>query len=233
MENETDVTRAQMDETRASISEKMETLEHQVVDTVQGAAEAVAQTVDNVKDVNDAVHETVENVKDAFDLRLQVKRHPWGMLGGSIAVGCLGGYLLFRRGTAQSQPIERRQPAVRDIPRITEKQNGVVKDIRISDEAPVTKPVHDVAPAACDAGWLTEMHNRFEPGINKVKGLAIGMVVGVGRDMITQSAPEVMKAGLTDVIDGITVKLGGEPIHGPVLKASACPAAEGRRQRTE
>ena len=97
----------------------------------------------------------------------------------------------------------------------------------------LTKSVQGVAPVACDAGWLTEMHNRFEPEINKVKGLAIGMAVGVGRDMITQSAPEVMKAGLTDVIDGITVKLGGEPIHGPVLKASACPAAEGRRQRTE
>ena len=69
-----------------------------MVDTVHGAADAVAQTVDNVKD---AVHDTVANVKDTFDLRHQVERHPWAMVGGSIALGFVGGYLLVRHGAAQ------------------------------------------------------------------------------------------------------------------------------------
>src|ERR1043165_10251918 len=76
----TDVTRAEMHDTRASITEQLQTLEQQVVDSVQGTATAVEQTAE-------AVHETVENVKDTFDLRLQVRLHPWAMVGGSIALG--------------------------------------------------------------------------------------------------------------------------------------------------
>src|ERR1043165_1283861 len=206
----TDVTRAEMHDTRASITEQLQTLEQQVVDSVQGTATAVEQTAE-------AVHETVENVKDTFDLRLQVRLHPWAMVGGSIALGYLGGYLLFRHGPAQPKRKAKSQPAVPDTPPITEKQNGVVKE-RFQEEAAVKKPVQDAGPAAAVPGWLDGVHHWFAEEMNTVKGLAIGAVLGVVRDTITQSAPERLKAGLTDVIDGITVKMGGEPIHGPVLK---------------
>ncbi len=72
----------------------------QVVDTVQGATTAVAETVENVKD---AVHDTVETVKDTFNLHLQVKRHPWAMVAGAIALGWLAGYLLRRRRPHRSR----------------------------------------------------------------------------------------------------------------------------------
>ncbi len=98
MDNALEVTRADMDDTRAALSEKLGTLEQRMVDTVHGAADAVVQTVDNVKD---AVHDTVANVKDTFDLRHLVERHPWAMVGGAIAVGFVAGYLLVRRGPAQ------------------------------------------------------------------------------------------------------------------------------------
>jgi ElaB/YqjD/DUF883 family membrane-anchored ribosome-binding protein len=227
MENETDVTRAQMDETRASLSQKLETLEKHVVDTVHGAADMMGQTVDNVKE---AVHETVENVKETFDLPLQVTRHPWAMVGGSIALGYLGGYLLYRLGTAQPRANGWSQPAAPASPRIIDKPNGVAKEPRFQEEAPATKPVQNAAPAAAaEPGWLDGVQHRFEAEIHKVTELAIGTALGVVRDMITQSAPDVMKAGLTDVIDGITVKLGGEPIHGPVLNDGACPAPAPRQ----
>lgn len=220
MENETDVTREQMDDTRASLSEKLDSLEQRVVDSVHDAANVVGQTVD-------AVHETVENVKDTFDLRLQVARHPWAMVGGSIALGYMGGYLLLRHSTNQPKANGKSQAAAAVSPPMAEKQNGVVKDTLVQEEASGKKPVQDAAPAASDSSWLGGVHNRFGAEITKVKGLAIGTVLGVLRDVITQSAPDVMKAGLTDVIDGITVKLGGEPIHGPVLKESARAPGEG------
>jgi len=224
MDNETDVTREQMDATRASMSEKMDTLEQHVVDTVQGAASAVGHTVD---DVTDAVHETVQNVKDTFDLPLQATRHPWALVGGSIALGCLGGYLLFRHGAAQSRPSGARQPGIPASRGIAEKPNGVVNAPRFQEIASAKTPVEVAAPTACDQHWLGGVHKRFGPEITKVKGLAIGMVAGVVRDIITQSVPELLKVGLTDVIDGITVKMGGEPIHGPDLKGEAhSPAME-------
>jgi len=214
MENESDVTREQMDETRASMSEKMESLEQRVVNSAHDAADAAGQGVDNVKD---AVHETVRNVKDAFNVRLQVERHPWAMVGGSVALGCLGGYLLFRQ--REAQPCwATSQPAV----------PGVVKDGRFQEEEEAfgKKPVPNVHVHG-DPSWLGRVHHRFEPEINKAKGLAIGMVLGVARDVITQSVPDLFKAALVDVIDGVTVKLGGEPLHGPVPKDG--PDASGER----
>jgi hypothetical protein len=221
MENESDVTREQMDETRASMSEKMETLEQRVIDTAHDAADAAGETVDDVKD---AVQETVQNVKDAFNVRLQVARHPWAMVGGSVALGYLGGYLLFRH--REAQPWAASQPAVSDNPKSTATHNGVVKDARFQEEAFGKKPVPNVDVHA-DPSWLGSVHHRFEPEINKAKGLAIGMVLGVARDVITQSVPDLFKAALVDVIDGVTVKLGGEPLHGPVPKDG--PDASGER----
>jgi hypothetical protein len=54
--------------------------------------------------------------------------------------------------------------------------------------------------------------------ITKLKGLAIGTVLGAVRDLITQSGAEQMNAKVAEVMDSITVKLGGQPIRGPVLK---------------
>jgi ElaB/YqjD/DUF883 family membrane-anchored ribosome-binding protein len=188
MDNKHEVTGAQLGETRAALSEKLETLEQQVVDTVHGATNAAAQTVDIVKD---AVHETVAAVKDTLDLRLQVDRHPWAMVGGSMALGLVGGYLLFRRGATPPAANGRNPPAPLDTPRKSALRNGDVTD---------SQPVSGAE-------------------IAKLKELAIGTFLGLMRDMITQSAPEPMKPGLAYVIDGITVKLGGEPIHGPVANA--------------
>src|SRR5260370_10532692 len=91
MDHEADAIRQQMEETRASLTEKLETLEQQIVETVQGATSAVTETVENVKEavhetvseVKEKVHETVDTVKLTFDLRQQVDRYPWLLVGGA------------------------------------------------------------------------------------------------------------------------------------------------------
>jgi len=212
MDNDAKVTREQMDETRASLSEKMETLEQHVVHTVQGATNSVQETVDNVKD---AVHDTVENVKDTLDIPLQVKRHPWGMVAGSFALGYLGGYLLLRRGSDGGRTHSWRPPAPSERPRIIKQANGVAKGHQTSVPEPVQKSAQG---GPSEPSWLSEVNNQFGPEITKLKGLAIGTMLSVARDLITQSAPEQMKGELAKVMDSITVKLGGEPVQGTVLK---------------
>lgn len=91
--------RKQMEQTRSALTQKLEVLEKKVTDTVAEATSAVAETVTTVKDkvestvetVKDTVESTVETVSEALNLRLQVERHPWAMVGGSMAVGFLGG----------------------------------------------------------------------------------------------------------------------------------------------
>jgi hypothetical protein len=207
MVNAPEVTRAHMDDTRAALSEKLETLEQRIVDTVHGAADAVVHTVDNVKDV---VHDTVGSVKDTFDVPLQVDRHPWAMVGGAVALGFAGGYILYRSGAAQPAPAER--------PKISERHNGAVQDARPVHEA--LPPPPENAHGGAEAGCGTGANQPFGAEIAKLKRLAIGTLLSIVRDMITQSAPEPMQAGLTEVIDGVTVQLGGEPIRGPVLKTA-------------
>jgi hypothetical protein len=188
MHSQHEVTHTQMDKTRAGLSEKFGSLEQQVADTVHGATNAAAQTADIVKDV---VHVTVATVKETLDVRLQVDRHPWVMMGGSMALGLVGGYLLFRRHATPHAANGRNPPAPLDTSRISELRKGDVKDCQ---------PVSGAE-------------------IAKLKELAIGTILGLMRDMITQSAPEPMKPGLAYVMDDITAKLGGEPIHGSVAKA--------------
>jgi hypothetical protein len=197
MDNETDVTREQMDETRAGLSEKLYTLEQRVVDTVQGASDVVAGTV--------------ENIKDTFDLPLQLRRHPWAMVGGSLAVGYLGGYLLVRGGSAQPRANGRSQAAIPGRFTMTAQPPGDAKSS--VEEAPEKKPLQDDVPGP---GWLSGVNHRFGAEITTLKGLAIGTVLSFVRDRITQSAPEAMKTRLADVMDRVTTKLGGEPLQGLV-----------------
>jgi len=99
-----------MEETRASLADKLETLEQHVVETVTGTTAAVSETVENVKD---AVHETVTSVKEtvqdsvasvrnAFDISRQMNEHPWLLLSGSVALGYAVGRLLEDEGTSSA-----------------------------------------------------------------------------------------------------------------------------------
>jgi len=217
MDNETEVIREQMEETRASLTEKLETLEQQVVTTVQEATTAVAETVETVKEavnetvatVKDTVQETVATVKgtvedtvvgvkETFDLQHQIEEHPWGMMAGAVALGYLGGYLL-------SPP----------RPRVVTANIGTQYPLPVSQPIP-PRPVAS-EPTSSGPNWWTGVSAMFAPEIAKVKGLALGVALGIVRDSITQAAPAQMQAELGNVIDSITAKLGGEPLQAPVL----------------
>jgi len=86
------------------------------------------------------------------------------------------------------------------------------------EEASGKKPVQEVSQGPSKPVWLSEVNELFGTEITMLKGLAIGTVLGVVRDMITQSVPEQMQPQLADVMDSITAKLGGKPILGPVVK---------------
>jgi hypothetical protein len=218
MENELEVTRTRMEETRASLSEKLETLEQQVVETVRGATNAVAETVATVKD---AVRDTVGTVQDTLDLRLQVRRHPWTVVVGSIALGYLGGCLLFRNRPVRSSANGGSPPAPPDRPRSTAPPNGVVQERRSAEAGAAMQPRPEGTPAPAEPDWLSGIHSQFGAEIAQLKGLAIGTVLSVVRDLILQSMPEQRKPELTELMDGITVKLGGHPVQGPVFEDGA------------
>src|SRR6478672_9254579 len=80
--------RQRVEETHSSLTDKLETIEHDEREMMQGANEAMADTVTSVTEAvvstartaQETVHETVESVQHALDLTRQVKRHPWAMV---------------------------------------------------------------------------------------------------------------------------------------------------------
>jgi ElaB/YqjD/DUF883 family membrane-anchored ribosome-binding protein len=200
--------RLQIDETRSSLTEKLEAIEEQVVDTVQNARDSMQETIDTVKDtvqetvstVKETVKETVHAVKETFDLRLQVERHPWPMLGGSFLAGLVAGAVF---GEVQHR---RRMP----IDRLT--SHGEVP-LRSS---PPARPFAAEPPAAHEPGLL----DRFRDEIDQLKGMAVGMALGVVRDVITDAVQERMPdmaEKVEDVMNRFTTKLGGQPVRGRVF----------------
>jgi len=223
MSDESEVIQQQMQETRTALTDKLETLEAQVVNTVSEANTAVVATVESVKDavqetmnvVKGSVHETVDSVKHAMDLSRQVDRHPWLLMGGAAALGYLGGCLLRRAVTRPSRgesPVYPLAPPIRIRP--SEEKNG-------RGTHPLQDNAEEAARPSPVAGWLSKLEKELAPEIDKVKSLAIGVGLGLVRDLITESAPEQLQPRLTEVMDDITVKLGGETIRGPVLSTSS------------
>jgi len=212
-----EVIRRQMEQTRSSLAEKLEELEQKVTgtveeatsavsDTVQEAKEAVSETIDTVKET---VESTVDSVRETLDLSCQVQRHPWAMVGGSVALGFLGGLLLG--------PAHARRQAAADFLAGPEPEAEPVRAASHGWSPPRPEPETDHEPAREERGWLDWLQSTFGSEINKLKGMAIGTLAGVVRDMVAEAVPENLKPMLTDVINNVTTKLGGETIKGRVL----------------
>lgn len=105
MDNESpELIEREMEQTRASLTQKVSALESQVVGTIHNASEAVNSTVEAVKDtissvkesVSESVSEVSERVKSVFDLSQHTRDYPWAMVGGAAALGFLTGLIAFR-----------------------------------------------------------------------------------------------------------------------------------------
>lgn len=218
MDNEAEVTRQQMQETRTSLQDKLETLEQQVKDTVQGATDAVSNTVETVRDtvkdtvgtVRDTVEDTLASVKDTFDISRHVRRHPWSAFACATLVGFLGTHLLRRVGVFDRRAVAPAPAAPAVL--------GVAPAPHHNGNAGTS--VAPGSPPATGRGWWSWLGDHYTAEVDKLKGLAVTTVGGVVREMLTANVSSTIGERLTEVVDGITTKLGGQPTQGPMLKPS-------------
>lgn len=199
MENETELIRHQMLETRTALSDKLEALQEQVLATVEGTTQSVTETVqtvqeavqDTVSTVSESVQDTVDSVKRTFDIPEQVQKHPWLALGGAVAVGFVGGRLL--EGVLDGGP---RAPA----------SNGY------ASPAPVATSYSGNGHAPPRAPSL--METLAGPLVKQIQDLALGVLAGVAKDMVLNHSPENLKPQLTEMADNLSQALGVKPIQG-------------------
>jgi ElaB/YqjD/DUF883 family membrane-anchored ribosome-binding protein len=192
-----EVIRQQMAETRADLTEKLETLEGELADTVQNATGKVTETTESVREtvaetaetVRGSVHDTLASIKSTFDINRQVDQHPWLMFAGAVAAGYVGGCLASSLETPA--PFE-------PVLTTAEAEAG------------------HWSAVPSEASWLSETAEKFKPEIDQMKSLALGAAISVARDLLGRYLPPEFKNHVSDAVDGFTVKLGGKPIHGLV-----------------
>jgi ElaB/YqjD/DUF883 family membrane-anchored ribosome-binding protein len=172
-----------MEQTREALTDKLETLEQKVVSSVA----AVTDTVANVKE---KVHEGVESVKEAVDVKAHVKRHPWLMLGGSVVCGFVLADLVMP-GKSASRPTK----------------FTLTPKVETGDGNGRPQNDHPKQPTAGQS-WL----RTYEPEVQHLKGLALGVTLGTVREMLTTEVPPHIAEHLKEIIDAITRKAGGEPL---------------------
>jgi len=227
MDNETEVILEQMEGTRASLAQKLETLENQVVGTIQETTSTVSETVhqvqeavtDTVETVKESVEGTVETVKETFDVRRQVEHHPWLMFGGSLAAGFVAGRLMWRYlpSWQDVSSTARHFPEARSVMAQPSPTGHAYDMAQEAEPGPAPQPER---PAE-KPGLLASLTSMLGPELEKLKGLAIGTTLGIVRDLLTQSAPPEISSQLADIVNGVTTRLGGEVLPGSILQSLA------------
>jgi ElaB/YqjD/DUF883 family membrane-anchored ribosome-binding protein len=222
-----DEIRHRIEETRSDLTEKLETLEHEVKDTVRGATNAVVDTVQTVRNtvegtveaVKQKVEGTVNSVTQTLDLRRLVERHPWSMVGGSIALGYLAGSMLPRPLRLTRTAIGGEYLSSTGYPEPEIASPGVE---RCREEDRFLGEGRDEAPIERreSSSWTTNLAQQFAPEIAQVKHLAIAAVLGLLAEQVKKSLPDNLSAQVGTILDSVTSKLAGDPVPGPAFAGS-------------
>jgi len=266
MDRETELIKQQMESTRASLGDKLESLQTQVVGSVHAATSAVTGTVESVRDtikdavdgvkgsvqdtvdtVKDAVTGTVDTVKHALDFREQYEAHPWVFFGGSVIAGFAGGLLLHgaedRKLRNWMHAAMTHAPWTGSGPGSPAYRPSYAAESSLSSMAASSAPARDTTGAGGHAGGstnglrdehslLSTLTDKFGGELDQLKGLAVGALLGVAKNMIRANFGGGMSNHLTGLVDSLTTKLGGRPVEGPILKTGTNDQATGARQTT-
>jgi len=211
MENEPEVIREQMDATRTDLTKKLEQLEQSVVGTVQETTDAVSDTVkkvqeavqDTVQSVKGSFEETVEEVRETFNISRHVQQHPWLMVGGAFAVGYVAGTFLRPAARMVAPTFNGMARSWQDQP---SSSGGSFSGASLTPTSSSAS-----APASQGPSMLSSVSDMFGPEVDKLKGLAIGALLGTLREVVTRQLPPQYSSTVGDVVNSVTTKLGGKP----------------------
>lgn len=183
----------QMKETKAQLSDKLESLEQQfhVSDTVQTTRSAVAATAEAVQATAATVTGAMQSVSDAFDVRRQISQHPWIALGGAAALGYVAHQLLADAQLKTAPPFD---------------AGSTLGEFPSANGQPTEQQVHAVNVAATAAA--TRAYNEtllMSSPLLQLKSLALNTLIGIARESAALAVPLV--AGY------LTANLKSPPSH--------------------
>lgn len=188
-------------DTRNAIGEKLVALESQVKETATDTFETVKETA----------LETYEDVKKNFSLQHQVRERPWAMFGGAIGVGFIVGNLLSHKLFDHDE----HDLAPREAswaPALASRSNGHNGHTNGNGHPKAAiSPGGLLTHSAIVSGLTGLLGQTFAPELRKARGVAIGTVLGIVREIARDAVPTSIADKTVKVIDDVTRSLGGEP----------------------
>jgi len=192
-DQKTEEMRDEIDSTRSGLADKLDALENRVMGTVQSAQETVEDSIQIAKD-------TVASVMHTFDIKHHVKQHPWAIVGGCFLGGlALGAW--YQTGRRPRQTPDRPAGTKTTFSTNHSLPAQQCDDGNFAAAAPQPQSPPPSRPV---------LFELFHDEIAKVKGMAIGYVMGLARDAIKDAAPQ-WAPQIDDMMNRVTTKLGGEP----------------------
>jgi hypothetical protein len=206
MDPKPDVIRQQIDETRESLTDKLETLEGQVKQTVASVTEVVdsvrSKVEGTVEAVASSVEHTVETVKRTFDIPEQVQRHPFAMTGGALLAGAAVGWFVGRQRFSSGPELSSQRLSSYAAPGHGYRPPRSTEALAATESQP---------------GFLSGMLEPVVAEFDKIKSTAIGALLGLARDAIRRSVPPALAEHVDEIMNNITRRAGGEPVMGRIL----------------
>lgn len=198
--------RRDIDDTRASIGDKLEALESQVKETAH----------DTVESVKSSALATYADVKKNFSLHHQVQERPWTMFGGAIGVGFVVGSLLSHKLFDHEPDLN---PQAVWSPQLVKTSKAHANGHGTNGSG--TNGHHKKDSGVSAAGLLSGsalmsgltgiLTATFAPELQKARQVAIGTVLGIVREIARDTVPASVADKTVQAIDQITRHLGGEP----------------------
>jgi ElaB/YqjD/DUF883 family membrane-anchored ribosome-binding protein len=189
---------AEMQETRAALADKLETLHERVVGTVETAQATVEQ-------IGETVQETMHAARRTLDLKYHTERRPWTMVGLSVLTGAVAGYLATRPSCAvrAAGPAEAFQYST-----LTAHESS-------------SCPVPESPPQ-----MFHQSPDRFAEEWDRVRSVAVGVGMALAREWLKDAAPGFADP-IEQVMNSATVKLGGVAIEGRLIGMAAVETENG------
>lgn len=199
---EPDEIRRKIEQTKASLSEKIDTLQHEVQDTVSEA--------------RTSVEHTFADVKRAFSLKHQIESHPLPFFGGSIILGLILGKLISPEqrsiDRSWSEPAYSGSVVKPNFQNTAFQSGGSNFQSAGSDEELSTNGAFTDRVKGKTKNLVKDVLGDFEDELQELKSLAIGALIGTFKEAVTHAVPPAISGKVGQVIDSATTKLGGKPI---------------------
>jgi len=210
------VIRDEMEQTRASLADKLGALETQVRETVSGAAEAVNSTVEGVKEavssVSDGVKEVVgsvsetvesvtESVTDTFNVPKHVENNPWLAFGAAVAAGVVLSQL--------TRMVHLPAPHPAASPERTPDPRAAFVPAQPPPQQHEESILGSVGSGAIEAieGMMPDVKGVMNTVVSGLGGMAVGTVMNVIRELATESVPEQWKGEVSKLVNQVSDQL--------------------------